>query len=170
MLSNWRRQPAHALLQHRAAIAKLEQLIKIGASDGINYKAMPDWENRVIELTDGTGVDLVVEVGGVGTFGKSLRAVRLGGHMSLVGVLSGSSGEANPTAAIRKNVRMQGIFVGSREMFESMNRVITLHQIRPVIDHVFPFESVKEALHYMKSGAHVGKVVVGFEPASEGAS
>jgi len=141
---------------------KLEQMMKMGASDGINYKAVRDWENRVIELTEGAGVDLVVEVGGVGTFEKSLRAVRLGGHVSLVGVLSGSSGEANPTAAIRKNVRMQGIFVGSKEMFEAMNRVIIFHGIKPVIDRVFPFVSVKEALNHMRSGAHVGKVVVGF--------
>lgn len=141
---------------------KLEQLIKLGASDGINYRAVPDWENRVVELTDGVGVDLVVEVGGQGTFAKSLKAVRFGGHISLVGVLSGPSGEANPTAAIRKNVRMQGIYVGSREMFEAMNRVLVLHRIKPVIDRVFPFASVKEALNHMKSGAHLGKVVVGF--------
>lgn len=141
---------------------KLERLMEIGASDGINYKATPDWENRVLELTDGAGVDLVVEVGGVGTFAKSLRSVRFGGHVSLVGVLTGSSGEANPTAAIRKNVRMQGIFVGSKEMFEALSRVITLHQIRPVIDRVFPFDSIKEALNYLKSGTHLGKVVVSF--------
>lgn len=141
---------------------KLEQLIELGASDGINYKAVPDWENRVIDLTDGRGVDLVVEVGGAGTFGKSLRAVRFGGHISLIGVLSGSSGDTGPTAAIRRSVRMQGIYVGSREMFEAVNRVMTFHRIRPVIDRVFPFASVKEALHHMKSGGHVGKIVVSF--------
>ncbi|MDR3568665.1 MAG: NAD(P)-dependent alcohol dehydrogenase [Syntrophobacteraceae bacterium] len=142
--------------------AKLDRLKRIGADELINYKATPDWENRVLELTGGSGVDIVVEVGGVGTFAKSLKAVRFGGHMSLVGVLTGSAGEANPTGAIRKNVRMQGIFVGSKEMFESMSRVLALHKIRPVVDRVFGFDSVKEALGHMKSGNHVGKVVVGF--------
>ncbi len=141
---------------------KLERAMKMGASDGINYKTVPDWEKRVAELTGGTGVDLVVEVGGAGTLGKSLRAVRLGGHISLIGVLSGQSGEVNPLPATMKGVRIQGIFVGSREMFEAMNRAVALHQIRPVIDRVFPFEEAKEALHYMQSGAHFGKVVIAF--------
>jgi len=141
---------------------KLSRMIQMGASDGINYKAVPEWGSRVVELTGGIGVDLVVEVGGLGTFGKSLQAVRSGGHISLIGVLSGRSGEADPTPAIRKAVRIQGIFVGSREMFEAMDRAITLHKIRPLIDRVFPFESVKDALHYMQSGAHIGKVVVVF--------
>ena len=139
---------------------KLSRMVEMGASYGINYKAVPDWENRVIELTEGIGVDIVVEVGGAGTFGKSLQAVRCGGHISLIGVLSGRAGEANAMPAIRKSVQIQGIFVGSREMFEAMNRAVTLHRIRPVIDRVFPFEAVKEALHYMESGAHFGKVVV----------
>ncbi len=141
---------------------KLGRVMKMGASEGIKYKTTPDWEKRVIELTEGIGVDLVVEVGGAGTLGKSLRAVRVGGHISLIGVLSGQSGEVNPLPATMKSVRIQGIFVGSREMFEAMNRVVTLHQIRPVIDRMFPFEAVKEALRYMKSGAHFGKVVVVF--------
>lgn len=141
---------------------KLGRLIDLGGADGINYKAVPDWDRRVIELTEGIGVDLVVEVGGAGTFAKSLRAVRLGGHISLIGVLSGQSGEASPLPAIRKNVRIQGIFVGSRQMFEDMNRAVTVHQMRPVVDRVFPFEEVKEALHYMESGSHFGKIVVAF--------
>jgi len=139
---------------------KLERAMKMGASDGINYKTVPDWEKRVPELTGGIGVDLVVEVGGAGTLGKSLRAVRVGGQISLIGVLSGQSGEVNPLPATMKGVRIQGIFVGSREMFEAMNRAVALHQIRPVIDRVFPFEEAKEALNYMQSGAHFGKVVM----------
>lgn len=141
---------------------KLARMMKMGASDGINYKTMPDWEQQVIDLTQGIGVDLVVEVGGAGTLGKSLRAVRVGGHISLIGVLSGQSGEVNPLLSIMKNVRIQGIFVGSREMFEAMNRAVTQHQIRPVIDRTFPFTEVREALHYMQSGSHFGKVVVAF--------
>ena len=141
---------------------KLGRAMNMGASDGINFKNVPEWEERVVELTEGTGVDLVVEVGGAGTLGKSLRAVRVGGHISLIGVLSGQSGEVNPLPATMKSVRIQGIFVGSREMFEAMNRAVTVHQIRPVIDRVFPFTEAKEALHHMQSAAHFGKVVIAF--------
>ncbi|MGB6066427.1 MAG: NAD(P)-dependent alcohol dehydrogenase [Desulfomonilaceae bacterium] len=141
---------------------KISRMIDMGASHGVNYKNVPDWEKSVIELTQGVGVDIVVEVGGAGTFGKSLQAVRCGGHISLIGVLSGRSGAADPMPAIRKSARIQGIFVGSREMFLAMNRAVTLHQIRPIIDRVFPFEAVREALHYMESGAHFGKLVVRF--------
>ncbi len=141
---------------------KLQRAMEMGASDGINYKTVPDWEKSVAELTGGVGVDLVVEVGGAGTLGKSLRAVRVGGHISLIGVLSGQSGEVNPLPATMKGVRIQGIYVGSREMFEAMNRALTVHHIRPVIDKVFPFAEAKEALNYMQSGAHFGKVVIAF--------
>ncbi|HWP91224.1 MAG TPA: NAD(P)-dependent alcohol dehydrogenase [Thermodesulfobacteriota bacterium] len=138
---------------------KLERVKQMGASDGINYKSVPDWEKRVWELTSKVGVDHVVEVGGAGTLAKSLRAVRIGGHISLIGVLSGA-GEANPLPAVMKNVRIQGIYVGSRDMFEAMNSAISLHQLHPVIDRVFPFEGAKEAFSYMESGAHFGKVVI----------
>jgi NADPH:quinone reductase-like Zn-dependent oxidoreductase len=138
---------------------KLGRVKQMGASDGINYKSVPDWEKRVWELTSKVGVDHVVEVGGAGTLAKSLRAVRIGGHISLIGVLSGA-GEANPLPAVMKNVRIQGIYVGSRDMFEAMNSAISLHQLHPVIDRVFPFEGAKEAFSYMESGAHFGKVVI----------
>ncbi len=142
-----------------------EKLVRskgMGASDGINYKTNPDWEKRVIELTGGVGVDIIVEVGGAGTLGKSLRAVRVGGHISLIGVLAGQDQAVNPLPAVMKGVRIQGIFVGSREMFEAMNRAISVHKIKPVLDRVFAFGEVKAALHYMESGAHFGKVVVAF--------
>jgi NADPH:quinone reductase-like Zn-dependent oxidoreductase len=139
--------------------AKLERVRQLGVSDGINYKTNPDWEERVRELTGGAGVDHVVEVGGAGTLGKSLRAVRTGGHVSLIGVLSGG-GQVNPMPILMKNVRVQGIYVGSREMFEAMNRAIALHRLRPVVDRVFPFAEVCEALRYLESGAHFGKVVI----------
>lgn len=139
--------------------AKAERLRQIGAVDVINYKSEPDWEKRVLELTGKRGVDLVVEVGGAGTLGKSLKAVSLGGHISLVGVLAGT-GDVNPLPAVMKNIRIQGIFVGSREMFEAMNRAIELHDIHPVIDRIFSFDEVKEAYHYLQSGAHFGKVVI----------
>jgi NADPH:quinone reductase-like Zn-dependent oxidoreductase len=138
--------------------AKLERVRQLGASDGINYKTTPDWEERVRELT-GAGVDHIVEVGGAGTLGKSLRAVRTGGHISLIGVLSGG-GQVNPMPILMKNVRVQGIYVGSREMFEAMNRAIALHRLRPVVDRVFPFAEIREALRYLESGAHFGKVAL----------
>jgi len=139
---------------------KMKRLLEMGASDVINYKTRPDWEKQVLELTGGIGVDVVVEVGGAGTLGKSLKAVRMGGHISLIGVLTGSSGEVNPLPAVMKSVQIHGIFVGSREMFEAMNKAITLHCIRPVIDRIFPFDEVKQSLLYLKSGAHFGKVVI----------
>jgi NADPH:quinone reductase-like Zn-dependent oxidoreductase len=90
---------------------------------------------------------------------ESLRAVRMGGRISLIGVLSGA-GQFNPTPVLMRNLRLQGIFVGSRAMFEAMNRAIALHKLRPVIDRVFPLSEVRQALHYMESGAHFGKVVI----------
>ena len=139
--------------------AKLERARELGAAQCINYRTTPDWENRVLELTDGIGVDHVVEVGGVGTLEKSLQAVRVGGTVSLIGVLTGS-GTMDPMAILRKSIRMQGIYVGSRVMFEAMNRALTLHQLRPVIDRSFPFEESPQALSYMESAAHFGKIVV----------
>jgi NADPH:quinone reductase-like Zn-dependent oxidoreductase len=137
---------------------KLARALHLGASDGINYKSHPDWDKRARALTGDVGVDYVVEVGGAGTLAKSLRAVRSGGHISLIGILTGGGGEINPLPILMKNVRVQGIFVGSREMFEAMNRAIALHQLRPVVDRVFPFPEVRAALQYLQSAAHFGKI------------
>lgn len=136
---------------------KLARVRQLGASDGINYKETPDWEDRVRELTGGTGVDHVVEVGGAGTFNKSLKAVRIAGRIYLIGVLAGP-GNVNLMPILMKNVRVQGIMVGSREIFETMNRAIALHQLRPVVDRVFGFGEIREALKHLESGAHFGKV------------
>jgi NADPH:quinone reductase-like Zn-dependent oxidoreductase len=138
---------------------KLARALEMGASDGINYKTTPDWDKRVRELTGGAGVDHVVEVGGAGTLPKSLRAVRLGGHIALIGVLTGA-GEISPVPILMKNIRVQGTFVGSRSMFEDMNRAIEASQLRPVVDRVFSFAEAVEALKYLESGAHFGKVVI----------
>jgi NADPH:quinone reductase-like Zn-dependent oxidoreductase len=137
---------------------KIERAVKLGASAGINYRSVSEWGERVKELAGGTGVDLVVEVGGAGTLPQSLRAVRKGGRISLIGVLSGSTGEINPVPIVMKKIRMQGIFVGSREMFEAMNRAISEAGLHPVVDRVFCFAEVKEALSYMECGAHFGKI------------
>ncbi len=139
---------------------KLARVREMGVADCINYKSVPDWEKRVKELTGGTGVDAVVEVGGAGTLPKSMKSVRMGGRISLIGVLTGSEGEINPLPAVMKGVRVQGIFVGSREMFEAMNRAVSFSKMRPVIDKVFSFEETREALLHMESAAHFGKIVI----------
>ena len=107
----------------------------------------------------GAGVNFVVEVGGAGTLGQSMRAVKPGGQISLIGVLSGG-GQVNPMPILMKNIRLQGIFVGTREMFEAMNRAIALHQLKPVVDRVFPFAEAAEAYRYMESAAHFGKIAI----------
>ena len=140
--------------------AKLERAKELGASEVINYKSTPNWEERVYELTARNGVDHVVEVGGAGTLEKSIRAVRVGGRISLIGVLTGGAGEVNPMPVLMKSLTVQGIYVGSREMFEAMNQSIALHQLKPVIDRIFPLTKAQEAYRYMKSAAHFGKIVI----------
>lgn len=139
---------------------KLARVRQLGASDGINYRTTPDWEEKVRELTGNVGVDHVVEVGGAGTLGKSLRAVRVDGRIALIGVLSGGGGTVNPLPILMKNVRVQGIFVGSRVMFEAMNRAIALHHLKPILDRVFALDEVRDALRYLESAAHFGKICV----------
>src|SRR5262249_44398256 len=120
-------------------------------------KTTPEWGKKAVELTG--GVDHVIEVGGGGTLGESLRAVKHGGHVAMIGILSGTAA-ANPIPILMKAVRVQGIFVGSREMFEAMNRAITLNGVKPIIDRVFEFGQTAEALKHMQSAAHFGKIVI----------
>jgi len=139
---------------------KLERAKELGATDFINYKEREDWDKAVLDLTGKRGVDHVVEVGGAGTMQRSVNAVRMGGHVAVIGVLAGK-GDFNPTVLLMKSVRLQGLFVGSRQMFEDMNRVFCLHShLKPVIDKTFAFDEVKDALKYMETGAHFGKIVV----------
>jgi NADPH:quinone reductase-like Zn-dependent oxidoreductase len=138
---------------------KLDRVLKLGASDGINYKDTPEWGDKVRELTGGAGVDHVVEVGGAGTLGQSLKAVRTAGTISLIGVLSGV-GQANPLPILMKHVRVQGIFVGSRAMFEAMNKAIDLAKLKPVVDKTFAFTEAREAWKHMESAAHFGKICI----------
>jgi NADPH:quinone reductase-like Zn-dependent oxidoreductase len=139
--------------------AKLERLRQMGASDVINYKTTPNWDERVLELTGGAGVDHVVEIGGAGTLPKSINAIKAGGVVSLIGILSGA-GQIDPMAILFKNARIQGILVGSREMFEAMNRAMAVNNLHPVIDRVFPFSEAPEAYRHLASGAHFGKVCI----------
>jgi NADPH:quinone reductase-like Zn-dependent oxidoreductase len=140
---------------------KLARARALGADETINYKKTPDWDKEVMRLTNRVGVDHIVELGGAGTVAKSVNSVRVGGCIALIGVLA-SGGGFNPVALIMKGVRMQGVFVGSRQMFEDMTRAIAVNSLKPVIDKTFPFEQTREALKYMESGAHFAKIVIRF--------
>jgi NADPH:quinone reductase-like Zn-dependent oxidoreductase len=139
---------------------KLERVRALGAWETINYAATPDWADRALELTGGLGVDHVVEVGGPATTDESIRATRPGGTVSLVGVLTGLGARIDPHPIAIKGLRVQGIRVGSRSMFEDLNRALAATSLEPVIDRIFPFEEAPEALRYLESAAHVGKVVI----------
>jgi NADPH:quinone reductase-like Zn-dependent oxidoreductase len=141
---------------------KLAQAKALGASDGVNYRQHPEWQNEVRDLTSGRGVDHVVEVGGPGTLLRSIEAARQGGCIHLIGGVSGG-GMIDPTVAMRRGVLMRGIYVGSRQMFEAMNQAIALHRITPVIDRVFDFEDAKDAYRHLQAQGHVGKVVIRIE-------
>ncbi len=134
--------------------AKLERARALGADVLVNYKTTPDWEKPA------SGVDRIVEVGGAGTLAKSLKAVRMGGTVVLIGVLTGK-GEVDPQPVLMKSICLQGIYVGSREMFEDMNRAVTQAAMKPVIDRVFPFDEAPAAYRLLESGGHFGKIVIG---------
>lgn len=138
---------------------KLVKARQLGAGHTINYKQVPMWGKQVRQLTGGRGVDHVVELGGTGTFNQSIAALRRGGHLSLIGVLA-QGGDVNILPVLMNNIRVQGIFVGSREMFASMNAAIGLHRLQPVIDCTFAFEEAVEAFRFMESGKHFGKIVI----------
>jgi len=138
--------------------AKLERASELGADALINYREIPEWQSRVLELTDGAGVDVTIETGGGGTLEKTMEATRIGGTISLIGVLTG--GTINPTTVMRKSIRLQGVYVGSRRMFEDMNAALALNRIHPLIDQVFEFEGARAAYHRMRGAGHFGKLVV----------
>ena len=140
---------------------KLELAQRLGADETINYRETPEWDREVYRLTEKRGVDAVIEVGGPGTLGKSMNSVAAGGFISLIGVLTGF--EAPDTSLfplVKKNVDLQGIYVGSRAMFERMNRFFEEHRIHPVIDSIFSFGQASDAYVRLKGAGHVGKVVV----------
>lgn len=138
---------------------KEDRLRALGADAVVNYRTTPDWDRAAREFTSGAGVDHILEVGGAGTLPLSLKAIRRGGHIALIGVLAGG-GEIDPRFIFVKQVKVQGIYVGSRRMFEEMNRAIETSGLRPVLDRVFGFEEAPEAYRYLESGAHFGKVCV----------
>lgn len=140
---------------------KLERVKAMGAVELINYRSTPDWEREVLQLTGRMGVDHVIEVGGAGTLERSIACARVGGHIALIGVLAGAGG-FDPRPLLMRSIRLQGIMVGSRLMFEQMNAAVSSSWMRPVVDRVFDFEEIRDALRYMESGSHFGKIVVKF--------
>lgn len=139
---------------------KLARAKQLGADHLINYKTIPEWSEAVLDITNGVGVDHVVEVGGAGTLEQSFKAVRAGGFIGLIGVLTGFDGKVNPMPVLQKSIRLQGIYVGSRDMFDDMNAAMEINQIKPVIDKVYPFEEAKDALRCIESATHFGKIVL----------
>jgi NADPH:quinone reductase-like Zn-dependent oxidoreductase len=140
---------------------KLERARQLGADETINYNEQPDWDERARQLTGGVGVDHVLEVGGAGTLERSFRATRMGGTVSLIGVLTGQP-EKNPSPleVMWKRITLRGIYVGSRRMLEELCGAVEVNRIQPVIDRVFDFDAVQEAYRYLKSGQHFGKIVI----------
>jgi NADPH:quinone reductase-like Zn-dependent oxidoreductase len=138
---------------------KLERARALGADETINYKEHEDWDKAVLDLTGGRGVDLVLEVGGAATFARSMAATRLGGDVVLIGGLGGAAPEGMPVP-LPGRVKATRIYVGSRAMFERMNRALELRSVRPIIDRAFPFDQAKDAYRHLESQTHLGKVVI----------
>ena len=138
--------------------AKLERAKEMGAWATINYRDNPEWQEEVLRLTEGKGVDIALETGGGGTLPRTIDAVRIGGTISLVGVLTG--GEINPTAIMRKSIRLQGVYVGSRKMFADMNAAIAANGLKPVVSDEFAFDNARDAYHAMRTAGHFGKIVI----------
>jgi NADPH:quinone reductase-like Zn-dependent oxidoreductase len=141
---------------------KLKRVAALGADEGINYTNVPEWGKAVKKLTRGEGVDHIVEVGGEKTLPQSLRVIRPGGTISMIGVLSGVNMGVSLGLIVTRKVRLQGITVGHRDSFEAMARAIGQHQVKPVIDRVFAFEELKEAMEYLRQGKHFGKICIRF--------
>lgn len=142
--------------------AKLERARGLGADHLVNYRQTPEWAKPVREATGGRGADFIMEVGGGGTIEQSMRAVRIGGHIAIIGVVAGAGEGFNPAALIGNAAKLQGVFVGSRDMFEAMCKAIELHRIRPVVDKVYPWPEARAAFAAMAGGEHFGKIVLEF--------
>lgn len=141
---------------------KLERARALGADHTINYRTEPEWGRvaRALSGRDKRGVDLVVEVGGAGTLAQSLKAVAIGGQLSLIGILAGSRSEVDLTRVFMQQVRIQGLLVGSRDQHEAMVRAIEAHRLEPVVDRTFGFDEALAALDHLRSAEHFGKVVI----------
>jgi NADPH:quinone reductase-like Zn-dependent oxidoreductase len=141
---------------------KLERARALGAAHGVNYRTHPEWAAQVKALAGKAGVDFVLGVGGGGSLAQSMEAIRLGGHIAIVGNLSGAEEAFSTRLMIGKNIRLQGVSVGSRDMFGRMVEAIETHKIRPVIDRTYPLAQAHEAFEAMGRGEHFGKIVMDF--------
>ncbi len=139
--------------------AKAKRLKEMGAEAVIDYKATPDWDQETLRLTGGRGADVTVEVGGAGTLPRSFMATRIGGRIAVIGLLTGMA-QVDPIPILRRSLRVQGLYVGSKQMFEAMNRAIEANGLKPVIDRVFAFAEAKEAYRHLKGQGHFGKIVI----------
>jgi len=137
---------------------KLRRAKELGAWQTINYKDNPEWEQQVLALTNGVGVDHTVEVGGPGTLNKSIMATRHAGSVGLIGVLT--MGEFNPMMVLAKSIRLQGIYCGSKHMLENLNRALIASDVKPVVDKVYSFDDARQSYHDMRAANHFGKLVV----------
>jgi NADPH:quinone reductase-like Zn-dependent oxidoreductase len=140
--------------------AKLEHARKLGADHCINYKTTPEWEQKVLELTDGQGAEHVIDTGGVGTLPKSYIAVGPAGVVSVIGVMTRPEGDLSPYPLMTKGAMVRGIFVGAREHFDALMKAVDVNKLKPVIDKAFDFDAAPEAFRYLKSAQHFGKIVI----------
>ena len=139
---------------------KLERLADMGADALINYREVPEWGSRVMELTDGVGVDTVIEVGGPGTLNQSMKAARVGGHVALIGVLTGVAGPVATGIALTRSLTVKGLVVGSHDEQRDMIAAIDASTMRPVIDRRFALEELADAFRHQESGSHFGKISI----------
>lgn len=139
---------------------RMERVRQMGADAVVNYRAVPEWAKATRDITAGRGYDLIVELGGEMTLPQSLRCIRPGGVIAMIGILSGSSMATALGLIITRQVRLQGVTVGNRDGFEAMMRAIQQHKLKPVVDRTFAFEELKDAMAYLKSGVQFGKVCI----------
>ncbi len=140
--------------------AKIERARSLGASDGVNYRTHPDWEKEILKLTDGRGVDCVIENGGIATLQRSFECVGWAGKVCLIGVLGGREGSANPHDLMFKSASMQGIGVGSRASLEQLIQAMEVNRLKPLIDQVFSFDRAPEAFHLQAAASFMGKIAI----------
>ncbi|HET9101511.1 MAG TPA: NAD(P)-dependent alcohol dehydrogenase [Acidobacteriaceae bacterium] len=139
---------------------KLERAKTLGLDEGLNYKSTPEWSSWVKKQTSGEGADIIVEVGGAGTLNESMKAVRVGGTIAQIGVLSGTEERLAVTSVLMRQIRLIGVYVGSHTMMQAMNRAMELSHMKPVVGKVFPILETVEAYRYLEQGRHFGKVVI----------
>jgi NADPH:quinone reductase-like Zn-dependent oxidoreductase len=139
---------------------KLARAKALGADGCVNYRTHPEWDREVLKLTDGRGVDHVLDVGGAGTLARSIGSVAAGGRIGMIGVLTGVGAAGSPYGLLGKQASLQGIYVGSRGHFERMNAAISTHRMEPIIDREFGFDDALAAYRHLESGNHFGKVVI----------